>query len=391
MSSDPRTRRRLHSAAEEAKRILSTKTTAYVEVPGLLDGEDFSTTVTRARFEALCDDLFQSCMTPVTNCLEAARLASEQIDEVVLVGGSTRIPKIQSLLKVAFRTHNLNQSVNPDEAVAYGAAIQAALITGNFSFTMYTNQLCRMKDMQLHDVTPLSLGIGCTGDVFSTVLPRNSPIPTKVTRTEYFTATDDQPVCGFPVFEGERAVASMNNELGSFSLKDIPLGPKGSQQFAVTFSVDGNGILTVTAKHVGTGNWKGIAIDHSSGRYSEAEVQRMIQEAKRYRQADESLLKKNRYKNDLEEYINGVKNVLKAGLRTALQPLHASALQNASEMSQAWLTNENRLRKFTEYCNKRLELEALCSSAVRNAKRAILSCDSQFSFHFCVKAISLLR
>lgn len=353
----------MHGAAEHAKRTLSSSDVANVEVEGLVGGDDFYTTVTCACFEHLCEGHFQRCMKPVTECLDAAGLQAKQIDEVVLVGGSTRIPRVQSLLQMLFDGKILNKSVNPDEAVAYGAAVQAAMLTGGAGSAM--------SFISLQDVTPLSLGLSCHGDKFSVVIPRNTKIPAKVVERNYETAVADTTDCSFPVHEGERAVASANNRLGDFSLRGLPKGPKGSVKFEVTFSIDDDGILTVKAKHIGTDNWKGITIAHNSGRHTPEELKQMIQEAKRFRMADEEALKKHTAKNLLVEYKNGVQNALRAGMGRSLLEGDEETLTKAVQRVTQWLDSESGLDEARVYYNKRVELEDLCETIMRNAKSTI--------------------
>lgn len=362
LSSNERVRRRLRGAAENAKRALSTSDCFDVDLEGLISGDDYSTAVTRAKFEDLCEQEFKRCMAPVQSCMEAARLKPSQIDEVVLVGGSTRIPRIQELLQMEFAGKTLNKSVNPDEAVAQGAALKAAMIENRFQDTCVT----------LQDVAPLSLGISCHGDVASVVIPRNTNIPVTVTKTNYTNPHDDCTSISFPVYEGERAVASSNHLLGEFTMSGIPSGPKDSHQFAVTFTIDADGILSVTAKHMGTNKTMGIKIDHRSGRYTDEEIQEMIDEAERYRRADEAELKKQKAKNRLEDYVNGICNALRAGLQQDLLQSDVLALTHATEEANDWMANQSAdsLPDAIYYYNKRDQLEALCESALRNVKSA---------------------
>ena len=238
ISEDPRAIRRLRSACERAKRTLSSVTQTTVEVDSLFQGEDFSASITRARFEEINATLFKSTIDPVERVLKDSKLPREKVDDIVLVGGSTRIPKVQSLVSEFFGGRQLNKSINPDEAVAYGAAVQAAVLTGQTSD--------KTADLLLLDVAPLSLGVAMQGDIFGVVVPRNTPIPTNKSRT-FTTVEDNQTTVTFPVYEGERTQCRDNRLLGEFELNGIPPMPRGQAELVTTFEVDANGLLKVTA------------------------------------------------------------------------------------------------------------------------------------------------
>lgn len=294
---DARALRRLRSACERAKRTLSSVTQTTVEVDSLFQGTDFSSSISRARFEEINAQTFRSTLDPVDKVLKDAKMDKSKVEEIVLVGGSTRIPKIQSLVSDFFGGRQLNKSINPDEAVAYGAAVQAAVLTGQTSE--------KTADLLLLDVAPLSLGVAMQGDVFGVVVPRNTPIPTNKSRT-FTTVEDNQSTVTFPVYEGERVTCKENRLLGEFELSGITPQPRGQAELVCTFEVDANGLLKVSACDRTSGRRANITITNSVGRLSSAEIDQMIKDAESFKQADKEFSAKHEAKQELESYISQV-------------------------------------------------------------------------------------
>lgn len=354
ISDDPRASRRLRSACERAKRTLSSVAQTTVEVDSLFQGEDFSANITRAKFEEINAVAFKSTIDPVEKVLKDAKMAREKIDDIVLVGGSTRIPKIQSLVSEFFGGRTLNKSINPDEAVAHGAAVQAAVLTGQTSE--------KTENLVLLDVAPLSLGVAMQGDIFGVVVPRNTPIPTNKSRT-FTTVEDNQTTVTFPVYEGERTQCRDNRLLGEFELTGIPPMPRGQAELVTTFEVDANGLLKVSAMDRASGRKASISITNSVGRLSSAEIEQMIKDAEQFKQADKDYSARHEAKQDLEQYIHQVESTitspeygmkLKRGAKAQIEAELAKALEKledenstGDELKKAQLSIKRALQKAT--------------------------------------------
>jgi L1 cell adhesion molecule like protein len=350
LKENSRSLRRLKTACEKAKITLSSSTKANIEIDSLYEGIDFNSSVTRARFEDLCADLFKEALKPVDQVLMDAKVSKSQVDEIVLVGGSTRIPKMRTMLQEYFNGKNLNMSVNPDEVVAHGAAVQAAVLNGGQSSS-------NTNDILLMDVCSLSLGLETRGGVMTKIVDRNSTIPCKKSQV-FSTYADNQPAVTIQIFEGERQLTKDNHKLGTFNLEGIPPAPRGTPQIEVSFDLDANSILRVTACDKKTGNKNEVVIENDTGRLSKEDIEKMISDAEKYAEDDKKIAETINAKNSLETYLFTLKSSINDEKTINISEDDRKKIEELVNDGEDYLNNDNHDKD--DYEKKKKDIEAVC-------------------------------